>query len=137
MIQVYQFFNKPVPNSSIIVPMAREMLPCHFVSKIVHENLGETLDLRGQHPLTPFYLPPPHVHPPPPPGTKVPPPPRGEPSPSDGPPPPPRGGVDTIANEEITATYYAEFMTDQLLVVRRLKALKYALTYRDRMVPCK
>ena len=45
MIQVYQFVNKPVANSSIIVPMAREMLPCHFVSIIiVHENPGETLD---------------------------------------------------------------------------------------------
>ena len=39
MILVYQFFNKPVPNSSIIVPMACEMLPCHFVSIIVHEML--------------------------------------------------------------------------------------------------
>ena len=46
MIQVYQFFNKPVPNSSIIVPMAREMLPCHLVSIIVHEHPGETLDPR-------------------------------------------------------------------------------------------
>ena len=26
MIQAYQFFNEPVPNSSIIVPMAHEML---------------------------------------------------------------------------------------------------------------
>ena len=40
MIQVYQFFNKPVADSFIIVPMAREMLPCHFVSIIVHENPG-------------------------------------------------------------------------------------------------
>ena len=39
MIQVYQFFNKPVPNSSILVPMAREMLPCQFVSIIVHQML--------------------------------------------------------------------------------------------------
>ena len=44
MIQVYQFFKKIVVNSSIIVPMACEMLPCHFVSIIVHENPGETLD---------------------------------------------------------------------------------------------
>ena len=39
MIQVYQFFNKPAPNSSIIVSMAREMLSCHFVLIIVHEML--------------------------------------------------------------------------------------------------
>ena len=39
MIQVYQFFNKPVPNSSIIVPMARKRLPCEFVSTIVHQML--------------------------------------------------------------------------------------------------
>ena len=36
MVQVYQFFNKPVPNLSIIVRMARKMLPCHFVSIILH-----------------------------------------------------------------------------------------------------
>ena len=29
MIQAYQFFNKPVANSSIIVPMAHEMLKNH------------------------------------------------------------------------------------------------------------
>jgi predicted RNA methylase len=28
-------------------------------------------------------------------------------------------GTDTIANKQITAAYYAEFMTDQLLAVRR------------------
>ena len=39
MIQVYQFFNKPVPNSSLIAPVAREMLPCHFVLIIVHQML--------------------------------------------------------------------------------------------------
>ena len=33
--------------------------------------------------------------------------------------PPHRGGIDTIVNKQITAAYYAEFMTDQLLVVRR------------------
>ena len=33
--------------------------------------------------------------------------------------PPHPGGIDTIANEQITAAYYAEFMTDQLLAVRR------------------
>ena len=66
--------------------------------------------LKGQ-----SYLPPPHVHPPP--RDDGSPPPRGEPLPSDAPPPP--GGIDTIANEQITAPYYAEFMTDQLLAVRR------------------
>ena len=39
MIQVYQFFNKPVPNSSIIVPMAREMLPYQLVWIIGHQML--------------------------------------------------------------------------------------------------
>ena len=39
MVQVSQFFNKPVPSLSIIVRMARIMLPCHFVSIIVHEML--------------------------------------------------------------------------------------------------
>ena len=32
--------------------------------------------------------------------------------------PPPRG-IDTIANEQITAAYYAKLMTDQLLAVHR------------------
>ena len=32
---------------------------------------------------------------------------------------PPGGGIDTITNEQITAAYYAEFMADQLLAVRR------------------
>ena len=39
MIQIYRLFDKPVPNSCIILPMARKMLPCHFVSIIVHEML--------------------------------------------------------------------------------------------------
>ena len=62
------------------------------------------------------YLPPPHVHPPP--RDDVPPHPGGNRCQVTVPLPPP-GGTDTIANEQITAAYYAEFMTDQLLAVRR------------------
>ena len=55
----------------------------------------------------------------PPPGTTVPPHPGGNRCQVTVPPHP--GGIDTIANEQITAAYYAEFMTDQLLAVRRLR----------------
>ena len=65
-----------------------------------------------------LYLPLPHVHPPPP-GTTVPPQPGGNRCQVTPPPPPPGGGIDTIANEQITAAYYTEFMTDLLLAVRR------------------
>ena len=63
------------------------------------------------------YLPPPPCPSPPPPGTTVPPHPGNRCQVTV--PPPPPGGIDTIANEHITAAYYAEFMTDQLLAVRR------------------
>ena len=58
--------------------------------------------------------------PPPPLGTTVPPHPGGNRCQvTPPPPPPPPGGIDTIANEQITAAYYAEFMTNLLLAVRR------------------
>ena len=53
----------------------------------------------------------------PPPGTTVPPHPGGNRCQVTVP-HPPRGGIDTIANKQITAAYYAEFMTDLLLAVR-------------------
>ena len=70
--------------------------------------------------------PPPPMSNPPPPRDDGSPPPRGELLPSDGfPSSPPGGGgsVDTIANEQITAAHYAEFMTDLLLAVRRPRLL--------------
>ena len=58
--------------------------------------------------------PPPLVHRPP--GTTVPPHPGGNRCQVTPPPPPPPPG-DTIANEQITGAYYADFMTDLLLAV--------------------
>ena len=60
MIQVYQFFNKPVPKSSIIVPVAREMLPCQFVSIIGHQMLKKmpqkTLQDQTRRKTTALYM---------------------------------------------------------------------------------
>ena len=111
--------------------MARGML-LHFAYKM---QSPEILGNKGQTPpgwaggltrnvqwKTNLYIPPPM--------SITPPPPRDDGSPTPGgtaakwrPPPPPRRGIDTINNEQITAAYYAEFMTDLLLAVRRPRLL--------------
>ena len=60
--------------------------------------------LQLEHNCVKLYLPPPPpMSTPPPPGTTVPPHPGGNRCQVTVPPSPPRGGIDTIANEQITA----------------------------------
>ena len=120
----FSFRRLPTPllvvmgKSRVLLPIPR---PANWVSHqeahIHNSRNAGTLLTQCEVQCILIHTSPPPMSIPPPPGTMVRPHPGGNRCQVTVPPPP--GGIDTIANEQITAAYYAEFMTDLLLAVRR------------------